>query len=260
MASGRGALEVGVALSELIVCLSSNGFDAVPSVQSGSDLFICFDKTFKFNVQFSVLSGEDVAVLFQSIDLGLNILVSFVQGSVCESQVVLLASGGAKLFICVSAFALEVVQVRLESFVSLEFAIRSSCQVCLFTHLKVQRARKLSLFVLETRLFVASSQQISVGTVISLSSTSQIKVSKISNFGEFACSFLGFVKVVVERLDAIIVISVLSFFCRVQVLHAVDLILVACSFFLQFAEFESEVVDVLSESVAAIRLGLDISL
>ena len=69
-----------------------------------------------------------------------------------------------------------------------------------------------------------------------------------------------FVQVVLKRLDAVVVVAVLASLGSIEVFEAVDLFVVAGTFFFEFAELEAKCVDVFSETVAAVGLGLDIAL
>ena len=66
---GRGLLEVGVGLLELVLTVSLECLDAVTAVQVHSNLFISLYKHFKFFVQVSILVLEDVDMLLESHNL-----------------------------------------------------------------------------------------------------------------------------------------------------------------------------------------------
>lgn len=81
-------------MTQLVVRFCSDCFHTVAAVQSGSDLFICFNESLELDVQLAVLAGQHVAVLLECVDLSLNVLVAFLQGAIGESEIVLLAARG----------------------------------------------------------------------------------------------------------------------------------------------------------------------
>lgn len=71
--------------------------NSISSIQSGSNLLICHDKTFKLNIQILILALEYIAMRTKSSDFGLNIIISLEEIVVIESHIILLLAGNVKV-------------------------------------------------------------------------------------------------------------------------------------------------------------------
>lgn len=87
-----GSVQLVLGFLDLGVSLLSDVHHSFSSVQGCSDLLVCLYESFKLNVQVSVLALQYVAMRIQSVELGLEVAVSFEDVVVAEPQVVLLLS------------------------------------------------------------------------------------------------------------------------------------------------------------------------
>jgi hypothetical protein len=108
------------------------------SVQGGTDLFVRHYETLEFNVEVFVLSLEHMAVVVESIDFTLDIIVSLQEVVVAESQVVLFLAGDEKLVFDVTHSLLSLVQLGLKFSVSNILAFSLSLEVGLVGELAVK--------------------------------------------------------------------------------------------------------------------------
>jgi len=84
-------------------------------------LFVGLHKTLKLAIQVSVLSIKNSAVVTESLDLTLSVMVTCVKSLVRETEFLLLASRYGEVVISVAVLALQVVKVSGEISVAAQF-------------------------------------------------------------------------------------------------------------------------------------------
>jgi len=84
-------------------------------------LFVGLHKTLKLAIQVSVLSIKNSAVVTESLDLTLSVMVACVKSLVRETEFLLLASRYGEVVISVAVLALQVVKVSGEISVAAQF-------------------------------------------------------------------------------------------------------------------------------------------
>jgi len=84
-------------------------------------LFVGLHKTLKLAIQVSVLSIKNSAVVTESLDLTLRVMVTCVKSLVRETEFLLLASRYGEVVISVAVLALQVVKVSGEISVAAQF-------------------------------------------------------------------------------------------------------------------------------------------
>lgn len=84
-------------------------------------MFVGLHKTLKLAIQVSVLSIKNSAVVTESLDLTLSVMVTCVKSLVRETEFLLLASRYGEVVISVAVLALQVVKVSGEISVAAQF-------------------------------------------------------------------------------------------------------------------------------------------
>lgn len=92
------------------------------------------------------------------------------------------------------------------------------------------------------------------------SSSSEIKLSGIGNFGELSSALLGLVEIIVCSLNPVIRLTVFTFLHTIQTPQLINVLLITVALFLEFAEFKMGVINFLFQPIARIRLLSDVSL
>ena len=85
-------------------------------------------------------------------------------------------------------------------------------------------------------------------------------MSSISLLSKISCSLLSLVKIVVSGLDTLILIGVLSGLESVEILCALDFLLVAGTLLLQLSQFITGVINFLTEGMTRVRFLGNITL
>ena len=116
-------------MTNLGFCLVAEVLDAVSSIESGTDLFVCVNETLELGVQFDVLAGEDVTVVLESVDFGPHVAVLSLHGLRRESKLILLSLPCIQVVLSGSALGFQVVQVGGEISVAGEFALGTAHQL-----------------------------------------------------------------------------------------------------------------------------------
>jgi len=256
----RGALKVLVRLAHLCLGSVAEGVHTVAAVQSHANLFISLHKTLQFGVQLDVLASQHVAVVLKSVDFSAHVVVLSAERLVDEAKVFLLASRHSQIIFAGSALALEIIKVRCQISVASELVFRSSYEVGLLLHLKVETSAELGTLIETTSVLISSSKEISVGSLVSLGGSSQLKLAGISHLGELSGLLLSLEKIIVGGFDSSILVLVFSALETVKVLESSDLVHVLGTLLLKLSELERSVIDVLPEGVTAVSLGGDIPL
>lgn len=85
--------------------LLSQAHDSVSSVQGGSNLLVGLNEALELDVQVLVLALEDGAVLVNCITFSFNVIVSFQEILVVESEILLFFSGDHQVVLGVPEFS-----------------------------------------------------------------------------------------------------------------------------------------------------------
>lgn len=101
-------------------------------------------------------------------------------------------------------------------------------------------------------MLVATAHQVTSGSFVGLSGAAKLELTSISLLGELSGSLLSLVQVVVDGLDATILVSVLASLASVEVARSLDFILITSSFLLELGTFVTGVVDFFAQGVAAV--------
>ena len=123
-------------------------------------------------------------------------------------------------------------------------------EVSLFVHFDVTSTTLLSVFILTKRLLISCVEQGSMSLFECFSSSSQVKLSGISNFGELGSAFLGLVEVIVCSLNSVIRLTVFTFLHSIQAPQLIDVLLVTVALLLEFAQFEMGVINFFLQPIA----------
>ena len=259
-AARRGPLEDLVGGTHLGFCLVTQGLDAVSAVQSVSDLLVRLHEALQLGVQLDVLAGEDVTVVLKGVHLGAQVTVLALHRLCGEAEVVLLASLRGQVVICGTTLGLEVVECGREISVAAKLAFRAANELRLFTHLEVERAAQLRGLVHVAGLIIAPTHEVCAGSLVGLSGAAELKLTRVSLLGQLRGTLLSLVQVVVSGLDAAVLVRVLPSLHGVEILGALNFILVAAALLLELGQFVTGVVNFFAEGVAAVGLLGDIAL
>ena len=248
-----------VGLAQLVLGLVSESLDALASVQGLSDLLVGFNEPLKLLIQVFILVRQHVAVLVQCFDLSTHIVVSALSRLVLVAEVLLVASSTSQVLFSVAGLGLEVVQVSGEVSVAGKLGFGSAHQVGLLAHLKVKSTAQLGLFVLETSLLVTGAEEVVVGSVVGLTGAEELEFSGVGCLGELGGSLLSLVEIVVNGLNAAVLLGVLALLKAVKVSHAVNFFLVLGTLLLKLGQLVVQVVDVFAQGEAGVALLLDVT-
>jgi len=144
--------------------------------------------------------------------------------------------------------------------VSLNFSLGASDELRFLLHLQVQSSSQLSSLVGLRSLGVSVAEEIGGSGLVCLSSSSELKLTGVSELSELSCSLLCLVKVVVAGLEAGVLVSVLLSLHVIEVLESVNFFSVTCTLFFQLGELTDSGIDLSTERVAGVGLLGDISL
>lgn len=99
-----------------------------------------------------------------------------------------------------------------------------------------------------------------MGSLVGLGGAAQLEVFGVSNLGELGGSLLRLVEVVVNRLEARVLLGVFTLLKAVKISKAINFFLILSSLLLELLQLVGEVVDVLAESEGRVTLLLHIAL
>jgi len=112
----------------------------------------------------------------------------------------------------------------------------------------------------QSRMVIFASGEFGISRVHCLICSSKFEFLGISQLLELIRPLLSFEKIVVDGLDLSIIILALFFFEGDAISKSVNLILVLCLLFSDFAEFILEVICIFSKSIGLIVLDTNLSL
>jgi len=140
----------------------------------------------------------------------------------------------------------------------LTFALAS--ELTLLLNSQLHGALQVALLTLKTGLLVSSSEEVSVGTLVGLSSSSQVEFTSFSLLAKFVSSLLSLEKFVIKTLNSLIRLSIFTLLERVKIAETVDFFLVAGTLFLKLLQLEVAGIKVFSQTESLIRLLLNFAL
>lgn len=129
---------------------------------------------------------------------------------VTESKVLLLLSGCSKLLFGVTRLSFKIIELLGLVAVAGLFTFALARELSFLLNSEFHGALEVTLFTLETRLFVSTSEKITMSALISLSGSTKIKFTSFGLLAKFVSSFLGFKKFIVKTLNALIGFSVFA--------------------------------------------------
>jgi hypothetical protein len=88
----------------------------------------------------------------------------------------------------------------------------------------------------------------------------EVEIPNLSSLLQLLCALLQFKQVVVCCLDSLLVVVVLAFFAADDISESIDVALVALTFLFKLLKLETCAIDVLPQTEAVVRLGLDLTL
>ena len=234
--------------------------DTVTSIQGGSNLLVRHNETLKLNIQILVLALKHVAVRVESADLGLDVVVSLEQIIVVEAHVILFFAGDVQLVLdgTQSVLTLEGLCVEVSVAAILVFGV--SRQVRLVSKLTVEVALQGSHLSVQSGVIILGARELSAGRVESLARSAKLELLGVSKLAELVGTLLSLEEIVVDSLDAGIVVLALTLLEGDGVSHSVDLVLVLGLLLAESAQLERQVVGVLAQSVSLVTLDGDFSL
>lgn len=128
------------------------------------------------------------------------------------------------------------------------------------SELTIKVALKSMDFSVESRMVILGAGQFSIGGVKSLTCSAELKLFSIGEFAQFIGALLCLEEVVVDSLDASIVVLALTLLESNSISHSVDLVLILGFLLTESTKLKSEVVSILAESVGLVTLDSDLSL
>jgi hypothetical protein len=84
-------------------------------------------------------------------------------------------------------------------------------------------------------MFISCVEQGSMSLFKCFSSSSQVKLSSISNFGELSSALLGLVEIIVCSLNSVIRLTVFTFLQTIETSQLINVLLITVALFLEFA-------------------------
>lgn len=257
---GRGVLEVGVGLLELVLTVSLECLDAVTAVQVHSNLFISLYKHFKFFVQVSILGLQDVDVLLESHNFNSETGISVGDSSVGELNIVIfLASNGYVIFPS-PYLALQVEYDSLQVLASLSLSLLLSEESESLFVASVEVPLRGSIVVLLSRALVLEHGQLCLCSLERLNGASQVEIACLGDLGKLVGAVVRLGQLVVSGANLLRLPVILTLTVSVQLTETLDLINILILFLLELGNFEQKVINFLAELVALVGLLCDITL
>ena len=259
-ASRAGSLQINLGRTNLSVCFVAQALDTIAPVQSHADLLVSRHEPLQFGIEFDILTGENVAVMLQSIYFRSIISILAAQISVLAPQIVLLTPSRRQAILSSSAFGLDVVKVGGVVAVAGQLTLRPTDELGFLTHLEVQSSGILTLLVRVPRQLVPLSHQIRGSCLIGLSGPAKLELPGVCLLGKISSPFLRLIQVIVSGLDSAILVTVLPGFEGVEVLRPFDLLLVFRPLVLQLGKLVRCVIVFFPQSMSAVTFLGDIPL
>lgn len=228
--------------------------NVVPSIQSRTDLFIGLNEPLELDVQISILALESATVRVESINLRFDVVVALDQVAIVEAKVVLLLAGSSKLIIGSSEHILPLKDLSVQIAVTCIFGLGLSGKVLLVGELAIKVSLKRMDLSVQSSMVVLGAGKLSVSRVKCLAGTSELELLGVGEFSKLIRPLLGLEKIVVDCLDASIVVSALTLLHGNAISHSIDFVLVLGFLFTQSAELEAQVVGVFAHRVALVSL------
>jgi len=135
------------------------------------------------------------------------------------------------------------------------FILSLPLQISLVGELPVQVPLQGLSFHHQSRVFILSSSELVTGSVKGLAGPSELEFFSVRQLGEFVCSLLGFVEVIVDTLDPGIVVLALSLLDCYRVSHSIDFILVLGLLLPHLGQLVLQVVCVFPKPISLVALG-----
>lgn len=258
--SGWGSsLEFKLGSLDFSVTLVSELGNSVSSVESGSDLLVSLDESLQLSIKVFVLPLKDVAMWVKSIQFSFQILVSLHDITVTESHIFLFLSGYHQLVLDLSLSLFSLIQLSWEISVLRVFDFGLSLQVSFVGELAIQIALQSLRFNHKSWMVILGSLELCVSSIKGFVCSSKFKLFRISKFGQFVCSLLSLIEIIIDTLDSRIVVLAISLLGSDLVSDSVDFFLVFCLFLSHLGKLVLEIISVFSESVGLICLGTSLS-
>ena len=198
---GRGLLEVGVWLLELILTVSLECLNAVTAVQIHSNLFISLYKHFKFFVQVSILGLQDVDVLLKSHNFNSETGISVGDSSIRELNIVIFLASNSNVIFTSSNFAFEVENNSLQVFSSLSLSfLLSKKSESLFVS-SVEVSLRSSVIILLSSSLILKHSQFSLSSLEYLNGASEVEVTSLRDLGKLIGTVVSLGQLVVCAAD-----------------------------------------------------------
>lgn len=105
------------------VRLVAKRLNAVPSVQSHSDLLVRVHESFQLCIKLDVLTGQHVAMVLKSIDFRAAVNILSLHGLRCKTELVLFVPVTVQVILSATTLGLQVVQIRGEVSVASKFTL-----------------------------------------------------------------------------------------------------------------------------------------
>jgi len=160
----------------------------------------------------------------------------------------------------VAALSFQIAKVGGQAVIAVTCSFKVFADVALFGLLTIELMLKVLLLSLETGLLVTCLQEVTVSGVMSLLGLLKIHVLVLRNFIEFAFTLLKSSEIVLGSLETFVGLAVLALLLAINITKTVHLLLIAASLFLKLLELVGGTVDIFSENVGLVHLGLAVTL
>jgi len=257
----RGASDVvGVGTSSINLGNMSHFGDTVASIECGSNLLIGHDETLELNIQILVLALKHMAVRVERVDFRLDIVVSLEQIIVVEAHIILLFAADIKLVLGATESLLALESLSIEISVAGVFIFSISRQVALVRELTIEVTLQGGHLSIQSRVIILGARQFSACRVKSLARSTKLELLGVGQLTELIGTLLRSEQVIVDGLDAGVVVLALALLESNGVSHPVDLVLVLGLLLAESTQLERQVVSILTKSVSLVTLDGDFSL
>lgn len=195
----------------------------------------------------------------KSGNLRLDVVVSLEEVGIVEAKVIVLAASDSQLVIGSSQAVLSIEDLSVEVAVASVFRLSLTGQVLLVSKLPIKVSLEGMHLSIESGVVVLGADKLRVGRVEGLARSAELELLGVGELGQLVRSLASLEEVVVDGLDAGIVVLALALLHGNMVSHAVDLVLVLGLLFTQTGKFESKVVSVLAHGKRLITLHRDLA-
>lgn len=258
---GRGAPDdVGVSLSSLKFSNMSHFGDTVTSIESGSDLLIGHDETLELNIQVLVLALKHMAVRVERVDFRLDVIVSLEHIIVVEAHIILLLAAHIQLIVGSTESVLALERLRVHVSVAHVLILSVSRQITLVRKLTVEVALQGGHLGVKPRVVVLGARQLGAGRVEGLARSAKLKLLRIGKLAELVGTLLRLEQIVVDSLDAGVVVLALALLESNGVSHSVDLVLILGLLLAESTQLERQIISILTQGISLVTLDGDFSL